>query len=115
MQTRLETLAAASREISIERSGLLPGRARPLAFVEIELGGEDWTLYYLRGGDGWACTPESHATALVCAADQLARLAGEEAPLEEEDRRVAEALIHAAASPALRGIERALARLLRAA
>jgi hypothetical protein len=115
MQTRIESLAMASREFAIERSGLLPGRAAPLAFVELELAGQDWTLYYARGGDGWRCTPESHATALVCAADQLAHLAGEEAPLEDVDRRVAEALVHAAASPALRRIERELARLLRAA
>lgn len=114
MQIRIECVAAASRLLTIERSGLLPRPGAPLAFVEIELQGEEWVLYYKRESDGWACTPASWATALPLAAQRVAELAGEEAPLEGDDLRLVEALVHAAASPALRRIERDLAKLLAA-
>jgi hypothetical protein len=113
MQTKIETVAAASRLLSIDRSGLLHANS-PLAFVDLELDGDDWTLYYRRESDGWACTPETVATSLAEAAQRLAVFAGEEAPLEGADLRAVEALVHAAASPALRRIERELGRLLAA-
>ena len=114
MQTRLECVAAASRLLAIERSGLLSRAGAPLAFVEIELEGDEWTLYYTRESDGWACTPTSWASALPLAAQRVADLAGEEAPLEGEDLHLVEALVHAAVAPALRRIERDLARMLAA-
>lgn len=114
MQVRIECVAAVSKLLEIERSGFLPHAGAPLAFVDLDLDGDEWTLYYTRESDGWACTPASWATALPLAAQRVAELAGEEAPLEGEDLRLVEALVHAAASPALCRIERDLAKLLAA-